>query len=78
MRKDALGINVARADRAATDQSRACASVDVLANKHLGGVDRKLAHLTALRRELSALITSCEGGAISQCRIIEALGPRLD
>lgn len=60
----------------ASDQSRDCGSVDVLANEHLAEIDRKLADLTALRRELSALITSCQGGSISECRIVEALAPR--
>lgn len=60
----------------ASDHSRDCGSVDVLANEHMVEIDRKLADLTALRRELSALINSCKGGTISQCRIVEALAPR--
>jgi Cu(I)-responsive transcriptional regulator len=60
----------------ASDRSRDCGSVDVLANEHLNEIDRKLADLTALRRELSALINSCKGGTISECRIVEALAPR--
>ena len=31
--------------------------------------------LTALRREPSAVIASCGGGTVAECRIIEALGP---
>lgn len=31
--------------------------------------------LTALRRGLSAVIASCDGGTIAECRIVEALGP---
>jgi hypothetical protein len=38
-------------------------------------VDRKLADLTALRRELAALISSCKGGTVAECRILEALAP---
>ncbi|MDB5687450.1 MAG: MerR family transcriptional regulator [Rhizorhabdus sp.] len=60
----------------ASDRSRDCSSVDVLANEHLTEIDRKLADLTALRCELSALIDSCKGGSISECRIVEALAPR--
>jgi DNA-binding transcriptional MerR regulator len=55
---------------------RDCGSVDVLANEHLAEIDRKLADLNALRRELGALITSCQGGTISECRILDALAPR--
>jgi Cu(I)-responsive transcriptional regulator len=57
------------------DRSRDCATVDRIATEHLREVDRKIADLTALRRELSAVITSCNGGTVAQCRIIEALGP---
>ena len=57
------------------DRSRDCATVDRIATEHLREVDRKIADLTALRRELSAVITSCDGGTVAQCRIIEALGP---
>jgi len=53
-----------------------CASVDVLATEHLAEIDRKLADLTALRRELAALVSSCRGGAIGACRILDALAPR--
>jgi Cu(I)-responsive transcriptional regulator len=57
------------------DRTRDCATVDAIANGHLREVDRKIASLTALRRELSAVIASCHGGTVAQCRIIEALGP---
>ena len=57
------------------DRSRDCATVDRIATEHLREVDRKIAGLTALRRELSAVIASCGGGTVAQCRIIEALGP---
>lgn len=57
------------------DRTRDCATVDHIANEHLREVDRKIADLTALRRELSAVIASCDGGTVAQCRIIEALGP---
>ena len=58
------------------DRARDCASIDAIASTHLRDVERKLADLTALRRELTAVITSCKGGTISDCRIIEALGPQ--
>ena len=52
-----------------------CATVDGLARAHLHDVEAKIADLKALRRELSALIDSCCGGTVADCRIIEALGP---
>ena len=57
------------------DRGRDCATVDALARDHLTEVERKITDLTALRRELSALIESCWGGTVEDCRIIEALAP---
>ena len=57
------------------DRTRECATVDHIATEHLREVDRKIADLTALRRELSAVIASCGGGTVAKCRIIEALAP---
>lgn len=55
------------------DQS--CATVDELARAHLVEVERKIADLEALRRELGALLSQCRQGTISDCLIIDALGP---
>lgn len=52
-----------------------CASVDAIASTHLLTIDRKIADLTALKRELSTLLSSCRGGTVSECRILEAFGP---
>lgn len=57
------------------DRSQDCASVDRIAGEHLREIDRKLSDLTALRRELKAVIDSCNGGTVAHCMIIEALGP---
>ncbi|WP_068091416.1 MerR family transcriptional regulator [Novosphingobium rosa] len=57
------------------DQACDCAGIDRIAREHLQEVERKIADLTALRRELTAVIQSCDGGTIADCRIIEALGP---
>jgi len=56
------------------DRGQDCAGIDRIAKQHLLEVDRKLADLAALRRELKAVIDSCDGGTIAQCRIVEALG----
>ena len=57
------------------DKNCDCAGIDRIANQHLLEVDRKIADLQALRRELKAVIESCDGGTVAECRIIEALGP---
>lgn len=57
------------------DRSCDCAGIDQIAKEHLREVDRKIADLTALRRELKAVIESCDGGTVADCRIIEALAP---
>ena len=58
------------------DRTHDCATVDALARDHLIEVSRKIADLTALQRELTALLDSCKGGTVEECRIIETLAPR--
>ncbi|MBY8825684.1 MerR family transcriptional regulator [Sphingomonas colocasiae] len=57
------------------DRARPCGAVDEIARAQLVSVDRKIADLTALRRELSSLIDQCGRGTIADCRIIDALAP---
>ena len=52
-----------------------CAAVDVVARARLAEVDRKLADLAALRRELADLVDRCGHGRVAECRIMEALLP---
>ena len=59
----------------ADQKQQPCEAVDVIARAHLAEVKRKLADLTALRRELESLIGQCRHGTIAECRIIEALAP---
>ena len=59
----------------AAEARRDCASVDAIAATHLAEVERKIADLSALHRELSALISSCQGGSVADCKIIDALAP---
>jgi Cu(I)-responsive transcriptional regulator len=56
---------------------RSCEAVDRIAREHLAEVDRKIADLKALRRELYSVISQCGHGTVEDCRIIEALSPRL-
>lgn len=53
-----------------------CGTVDAIAAKHLVEVDRKIADLHALRRELADAVASCAGGTVAECRILEAFAPR--
>jgi len=57
------------------DRERPCEAVDIIAQAHLTEVDRKIADLRALRRELSNMITQCRHGTVANCRIIESLSP---
>ncbi|MFI5010759.1 MAG: helix-turn-helix domain-containing protein [Hyphomicrobiales bacterium] len=59
----------------ADQPDRSCEAVDAIARQNLAEVERKLADLAALRRELDSIISQCGHGTIAQCRIIEALSP---
>jgi Cu(I)-responsive transcriptional regulator len=59
----------------ADQRQRSCEAVDAIAREHLAEVERKIADLAALRRELSDIIGRCRQGTVAECRIIEALAP---
>jgi Cu(I)-responsive transcriptional regulator len=59
----------------ADQPDRDCAAVDEVARARLAEVDRKLADLAALRRELASLVETCGHGRVAECRIVEALSP---
>ncbi len=56
-------------------KEQSCEAVDAIAREHLADVKRKLADLSALRRELNSLIGQCRHGTVAECRILEALAP---
>lgn len=56
-------------------RDRDCDTVEVIATEHLAEVDRKIADLTALRRELADAVAGCAGGTVADCRILEAFTP---
>ncbi|MBB5693833.1 MerR family DNA-binding protein [Muricoccus pecuniae] len=62
----------------ADQRERFCEAVDAVAREHMAELDRKLADLGALRRELASLIGQCGHGTIAECRILEALAPIQD
>lgn len=59
----------------AEQHNRDCGDVDTIAREHLTEIERKIADLSALRRELRDLIGSCRRGTVAECRIIGALSP---
>jgi Cu(I)-responsive transcriptional regulator len=60
----------------AEQRDKSCATIDAIAAAHLQEVDRKIADLQGLRRELIKIIASCAGGTIGECRILESFGER--
>lgn len=56
-------------------KGQSCEEVDALARAHLAGIDRKLADLRALKRQLTSVIDSCDRGVVDNCKILEALAP---
>jgi DNA-binding transcriptional MerR regulator len=57
----------------ADDRNRSCAAVDEITGAHLAEINRKIADLKVLRRELDALLQQCRHGVVAECGIIKAL-----
>jgi DNA-binding transcriptional MerR regulator len=55
------------------EPSRSCAEADLIARKHLAEVESRIERLTALKKELQRMITTCAGGTVSACRVMETL-----
>jgi Cu(I)-responsive transcriptional regulator len=47
--------------------------VRAIAERKIGDIDQKIAHLQAMREALERLVVSCHDGAAADCPIIEAL-----
>ncbi|MGE0768922.1 MAG: helix-turn-helix domain-containing protein [Hyphomicrobiaceae bacterium] len=50
-----------------------CSSVDAIARERLAEVEKKVASLQALKKELQRMIRDCGQNRVGDCRIIEAL-----
>lgn len=50
-----------------------CEAADEIARAHLDEVERKIASLTALRKELERVVAGCAHGKVAECRVIELL-----
>ena len=57
-------------------QNGDCCTVTALTENHLAAVEQKIADLLLLKDRLASLLTSCKGGLVADCRIIDALTPR--
>lgn len=55
--------------------SACTATLGHIANERLREFDRKIVDMTALKRELSVVIASCDGGTGAECRNIKVLAP---
>lgn len=63
-----------RALLALSDEPQAsCAVADGIARQHLATIERRIAHLNALKRELEQMIDACGQAEVRQCRILEVL-----
>jgi Cu(I)-responsive transcriptional regulator len=60
----------------ADHKDRSCASVEAIARAHRAAIERKIAGLQALDRELERMIDRCGHGTVAECGILEALAPR--
>lgn len=54
-------------------QNGDCCAVTALTEAHLAAVEQRITDLLLLKDRLSSLLTSCKGGQIADCRIIDAL-----
>ena len=57
----------------ADQPEKECAEAMDIASAHLATVNARIARLSALREELGNIIARCDGGRISDCRVIEAI-----
>ena len=69
-----LGFTIGLSD----DKDMACDAVDAVARDHLADVERKIADLAVLRRELEQMIAQCRQGSVAECGIMEAFEPPSD
>ena len=58
------------------DRSQSCEAIDAIAKEHRVEVERKIADLRSLKKELDRMIDQCDCGDVANCRIIESLSPR--
>ena len=50
-----------------------CAEVDQIARNHLETIQKKMAALATMEKEMQRMISQCQGEKVSECLIIEVL-----
>ena len=55
------------------DPDKQCGEVTEIALRHLTDVNERIASLMLLRYELGRMVRLCDGGTVSDCRIMETL-----
>lgn len=50
-----------------------CAEVRDISLEHLRAIHRKIADLRRLERTMAAMVAECDGGAVPECPVIDAL-----
>jgi Cu(I)-responsive transcriptional regulator len=71
-----LGFSIERIRELMAFSSHAesdCSTVDNVVRSHVQDIEGKIRDLQALRNGLARMISSCPGGNIAKCRILEAL-----
>lgn len=58
------------------DPNQSCARADEIATLRLADVEKRIASLRALRRELRNMVDECARGRVGECRVIETLADR--
>ncbi|MCP9232962.1 helix-turn-helix domain-containing protein [Mesorhizobium sp. M0045] len=58
------------------DPDQSCARADEIAKARLVEVEKRIASLKALRRELRKMVEECACGRVGECRVIETLADR--
>jgi DNA-binding transcriptional MerR regulator len=56
-----------------THPEQSCEDADRIARHHLEEVDHRIDRLTALRTELTRMISECAHGRVGECRVIQVL-----
>lgn len=58
------------------DPDQSCESADAIAKARLRDVEKRIASLELLRKELQKMVRECASGRVGECRVIETLADR--
>ena len=59
--------------RIAGHKDAPCEDIDALVRARLGEIEDRIARLTALKAELSDMLTCHQHGTVGECRVVEVL-----